>query len=414
MDILVLDPLNEGDDFEMLKLIKDIEVYCPEYAGVNDVLVIDRRVGRISKSIDIPPSSFIDVEVIDGKGKILTPGFIDAHVHLIGGGGEGGYTSRTPEAMLSQITRYGVTTVVGCLGTDGTTRHMSSLLAKARALDEEGITTYIYTGSYQIPTRVITDSPRNDIILIDKVIGIGEIAISDHRSSHPIKQDLLTLVSEARVGGILSGKAGILHLHIGDGKNKLKYLFEIIEDGEIPPAQMVPTHVNRNHDLFDQAIEYAAKGGVIDITSSICPVNDESEEIKASKAVKAILSKGIPDTQITISSDGFGSSPIFDSKGHLVKLGIGSLSSNHRELCDMVHKESIPLSTALKPLTSNVADLLKLDKFKGRIKEGLDADLLILDKDNLSIDTVIARGRVMVSEGKPVVFGTFENQDNGK
>jgi beta-aspartyl-dipeptidase (metallo-type) len=259
---------------------------------------------------------------------------------------------------------------------------------------------------------VITDNPRNDIILIDKVIGIGEIAISDHRSSHPVKQDLLILVSEARVGGILSGKAGILHLHVGDGKSKLKYLFEIIEEGEIPPTQMVPTHVNRNKDLFDQAIEYAMKGGVIDITSSIYPVQNENNEIKASEAVKVILSKGIPDTQITMSSDGFGSSPIFDSRGHLVKLGIGSLSSNHRELCDMVLKEDIPLSTALKPLTSNVADLLKLDKMKGRVKEGLDADLLMLNKGTLSIDTVIAKGRVMVSGGKPVVFGTFENQDS--
>ena len=392
----------------MLKIIKKAKVYCPDYLGVRDVLIAGDKIGKIAENIDPPPMEFMEAEVIDGSNKILTPGFIDAHVHLIGGGGEGGFTTRTPEVMLSKITRYGITTVVGCLGTDGTTRHMTSLLAKARALEDEGITTFIYTGSYQVPARTITDSPRNDIILIDKVIGIGEIAISDHRSSQPVKRDLLYLASEARLGGMLSGKAGVLHLHVGDGKRKLDYLFEIIDEGEIPPTQMVPTHINRNHELFLQSMDYAKRGGVVDITSSIYPLTENSPEIKGSKALKMMLKNGVPEENITMTSDGNGSAPIFDSSGKLIKLGIGSLSSNHKEFHDAVFEEGIPVETALKPLTSNVADILKLDKRKGRIKEGLDADLLLLDEKDLSIDTVIAKGKVMVSEGKITVYGTFE------
>ena len=71
----------------------------------------------------------------------------------IGGGGEGGFSTRTPEATLSDLTTAGVTTVVGTLGTDGIARDMNALLAKARGLEEEGITTYIYTGSYRLPLR---------------------------------------------------------------------------------------------------------------------------------------------------------------------------------------------------------------------------------------------------------------------
>ena len=71
------------------------------------------------------------------------PGFIDGHVHMTGGGGEGGYATRTPELSLSDAIRGGVTTIVGCLGTDGVTRSLAALLAKARALDEEGISTFI-------------------------------------------------------------------------------------------------------------------------------------------------------------------------------------------------------------------------------------------------------------------------------
>lgn len=395
----------------MLKIIKGIDVFSPEYLGTKDVLLIDSKIGKIADNITPPPLDFMEAEIIDGKNSILTPGFIDGHVHLIGGGGEGGYTTRTPEAMLSNITRYGITTVVGCLGTDGTTRQMASLLAKARALEQEGITTYIYTGSYEIPTRTITDNARNDIILIDKVIGIGEIAISDHRSAQPVKDDLARLAAEARVGGMLSGKAGVLHLHIGDGKRKLDYLIEIIKETEIPATQMVPTHINRNRELFLQSIEYAKLGGIVDITSSIYPILKNDPEIKGSLAFKTMLENGVPDTNITMSSDGNGSAPIFDERGRLVKLGIGSLSDNHKEFCDAVLKENIPIQTALKPLTSNVADVLKLSSHKGRIKEGLDADLIIMDKYNLSIQTVIAKGRIMVYHGKPIVYGTFENTD---
>lgn len=137
----------------MLTLIRNAKIYAPECLGVQDVLTADSRILKIGP--DIPEVREYDVQTIDGTGMLLFPGFIDSHVHILGGGGEGSYHTRTPEIMLTDITTGGVTTVVGCLGTDGTTRNMASLLAKARGLEEEGITTYIYTGSYQIPVRTL-------------------------------------------------------------------------------------------------------------------------------------------------------------------------------------------------------------------------------------------------------------------
>ena len=151
-------------------LIKNIHVYAPEDVGIKDVLV-DEKIIKIGDNL--PVIEEYDVEVIDGTGKILVPGFIDCHVHILGGGGEGGARTRTPEIMLSDITTAGVTTVVGCLGTDGTTRTMTNLLAKAKGLEEEGISTYVYTGSYQVPVKTITGSITDDIILFDKIIGFG-------------------------------------------------------------------------------------------------------------------------------------------------------------------------------------------------------------------------------------------------
>ena len=189
-------------------LIKNAHIYAPEDLGVKDVLVGGGEILRIADQLPAEPA--YEMTVLDGSGKILMPGLIDAHVHILGGGGEGGAKSRTPEIMLTDITLGGVTTVVGCLGTDGCTRTMTNLLAKARGLEEEGITTYVYTGSYQVPVRTLTGSIMDDVILLEKVVGTGEIAISDHRSSQPTKEEFARIVADTRVGGILSGKAGLV------------------------------------------------------------------------------------------------------------------------------------------------------------------------------------------------------------
>lgn len=386
-------------------LIKSALLYEPEYKGKMDILIEGDKISYISSNINIPDKDFPEMLVIDGEGLTAIPGIIDLHVHITGGGGEGGYPSRTPELALTKFTLNGITTCVGLLGTDGTTRSMQGLLAKARGLDMEGISTYIWTGSYEYPTRTITDSPRNDIVLIDKVIGIGEIALSDHRASHPSETDLIHLASEARVGGMLSGKCGILHIHIGDGKNGIKPLFNIVENSEIPLENLLPTHINRNRMLYEQAIEYAKNGGFVDITTGIKPEGDDA--VHPAEAYRYMLQLGISPYNITMSSDAGGSLPIFDEKGKLIKMGVGYPSTDMEILQNCV-EGGMPLETALIPFTSSPAALLKLGT-KGHIEESYDGDIVLLDK-KLKPHTVIARGKVLTKEYKPVVYGTFEDQ----
>lgn len=390
----------------MLKLIKNAAVYAPEYLGIQDVLIGDSRILKLAA--DIPAVDAYDVEVLDGKGKLLFPGFIDSHVHILGGGGEGSYHTRTPEIMLTDITLGGVTTVVGCLGTDGTTRSMASLLAKARGLEEEGITTYIYTGSYQIPVRTLTDNIVDDLILIDKVIGCGEIAISDHRSSQPTPEEFAHIVGDTRVGGILSGKAGLVNIHMGDGSRMLSYLRYVVEKTEIPPSNMLPTHINRSTRLLGDGIDYAKSlGGYVDLTTSSDPDYLEEDEVKASTGLRMMLEQGVPEDQITFSSDGQGSIPIFSRDGAFLGLGVGKVTSLYREVRDSILLEKVGITQALRPVTTNPASLLKLDN-KGQIAVGKDADLILVDENSLQIDTVIAKGQLMVQGGTAVKKGTFE------
>ena len=388
-------------------LLKNAHVIAPEDLGVKDILVAGEKIAMIGEGLSLP--AVYDCEVVDCEGNYVVPGFIDSHVHLIGGGGEGGYATRTPEIQLTDITTSGVTTVLGLLGTDGVTRHVASLLAKARGLEDEGITAYIYSGSYEIPTPTITGSVRNDIILIDKVIGTGEIAMCDHRSSQSPKEAYQQITAEARVGGMLSGKAGVVNMHLGDGEDGLKMLYEITKNGEIPKTQIIPTHVNRNKRLFKEAIEWAKQGGIMDVTSSVSPESGSSHSVKSSEAVKQALEAGVNIENITMSSDGNGSMPIFDEAGNNIGVGVASQISILNEFRDMVQKENIAITDAIKIITSNIAKFTKLYPRKGCLAKYSDADILVLDKD-LQLQHVWARGTHMVENGKPIVFGTFEKR----
>lgn len=390
----------------MITIIKNIKVYSPEYLGKKDVVIVSDKVEGIYDNINIP-SDFLSIEIIDGSEKILFPGFIDNHVHILGGGGEGGFKTRTPEMQLSTLVKAGVTTVIGCIGTDGICRNMRSLIAKAKGLEEEGITTYCYTGSYEIPVKTITDSIKGDMMMIDKIIGVGEVALSDHRSSQATYQDFVNTVASSRVGGLLSGKSGIVNVHLGNGARKLEYLSKLINETEIPPTQVLPTHINRNDKLFYEGEAYAKKGGFIDLTTSSDPNFLEPGEIRAGEGLAILLKNGVDIEHITFSSDANGSMPRFDEQGNLIGLGICSVSSLYREVKESIKGYKVPIEEAIKVITSNVANILKLDN-KGRIKEGRDADLVIVDEESLDIDMVIAKGKILVKDGEAIVKGTFE------
>ncbi len=385
-------------------LIKHADVYAPAHTGSTDILIGGGRILRLEPEIHAPKEYF---EVFEASGLIAVPGFIDGHVHMIGGGGEGGYATRTPELILSDAIRGGVTTIVGCLGTDGVTRSLEGLLAKARGLDTEGISTFIYTGYYAVPIRTLTGSIERDLLLIDKVVGVGEVALSDHRSTQPTFDELARIAAEARRGGILSGKAGVVNVHMGDGRRGLSMIRRVIDETEIPATQFLPTHINRNPWLFEEGIAHAKAGGLVDFTTSSVPAFFEEGEIKCSRALRRLLDAGVEPMQITFTSDGQGSLPSFDAQGRLQRLEVGRVTSLFAEVRDAVRDERVPLETALQVVTANPARILKLQG-KGSLAAGEDADVVLLRPDTLEIRGVIAKGRWLMKDGTLLAKGTFE------
>lgn len=384
-------------------LIRGGEVYSPDPLGVVDILMVNDKIVAIGPDLELPEWS--DGDRIDASGQLVFAGLVDQHVHFSGGGGEGGPQYRTPELSLTDLTECGLTTVVGILGTDGTTRSVQALLAKARALAFDGLNTRIYTGAYQVPTRTVTDNPRNDIILIDRIIGIGEIAISDHRGSHPSDRELAHLAGEARTGGLLAGKAGVLHLHVGSGDRLLSPVLEVLDIADVPIGTMVPTHLNRTRTLLEDSVRYGKRGGFLDITTSITPDAHNKVAVGPVEAVEVLRRAGIPLKQISFSTDAGGSAPVFDPAGHLVRMGIGGADSLWAGVRGLHRDLGMSWADAIRPATETPARILKLADV-GRIHVGARADLIVTDGDKLL--TVVAGGRVMVKEGRPVVFGMFE------
>ncbi|ABR30465.1 isoaspartyl dipeptidase [Thermosipho melanesiensis] len=358
----------------MIYTLKGGKVFSPDYLGEKDILIANDKIELLDDTIICPYG-----EIYDLTGKIVVPGFIDAHVHIAGGGGEGGFVTRTPEITFDEIVNSGITTIVGCLGTDDITRNLEGLYAKAKALELRGITSYIYTGSYSVPPVTFTGSIKKDLVLIDKVIGVGEIAISDHRSSQPSFEEIKKIVAKARVGGLISGKAGVVNFHVGSGSCKIEYLLNILKENEIPAKHMYPTHMGRSDELFSQGILFAKKGGFIDLTASIDMVK--------------YLEIGIYEniySNMTMTSDGQGSLPKFGEDGNLIELNVGSVSVLFETVRYAANK-GLNFEKLLKMITENPAKVLGL-KNKGRIKSGNDADIVILNED-MEIEGVIAKGK---------------------
>lgn len=390
----------------MFLLIKNVDLYNPHSAGRMDILICNNKIIKISQSIDFPTDKF-KTEIFDATDYIAVPGFVDQHVHFIGGGGEGGPVTRTPEVQLSALTTAGITTAVGLLGTDGITRSMEALLAKARALEIEGISTFIYSGCYDIPTQTLTGTVKTDIVLIDKIIGTGELAISDHRSSQPNYDDVKKIAAEARVGGILSGKCGIVHLHLGNGMDGIKILTELIRTTEIPIKQFMPSHINRIEHLIEQSMDYIKLGGNVDITSDFSKTKDSPTTYSIADTLKVYKENYIPIDRVCASSDSNGSSPEYDEEGNLIKISVGSPSPLYRDIKNAIENDIVSFEEGISIITENPAKALKLYPYKGALIENSDADLVLLDR-KLNIDTVIAKGRIMVKQGAAVVKGFFE------
>lgn len=372
-----------------ITLLRVGAIHAPEPLDATEILIAGGRIAALGRDLAVPDGW--PVEVVDARELTAVPAFIDQHAHVTGGGGEGGPGTRCPAMTAAAIAARGIGTVVGVLGTDCVSRSPADLLAAVRGLRADGVDAYMYTGAYRVPPPTLTGDIQRDLAWIPEVIGVGEIAISDHRSSQPRADEIERLVAEARVGGMLAGKRGICHFHVGDGRRGLEPLRRLLSETEIPPDQVIPTHVNRRHELLEEAADYAKMfGATVDVTAFDDSPGDA--ELSAFNAVRTLTERGVPARHITMSSDCNGSLPVFDDNGDYAGMRV----AGNAELVDawrlLVEREVLPLEQALGLVSGNVARVLGLHRRKGRLAPGVDADITLLD-GALRPRAVLVQGR---------------------
>jgi len=370
----------------MVKIIKNAEVYSPEYLGRKDILIGGEKILAVEDNIDINLKS---ADQIDAQGKIVTSGLIDQHIHLTGAGGKHAFSSMTPEISISELIQCGTTTVMGMLGTDGVTRSLQGLYAKVKGLEQEGISAYMLTGYFGIPTTTMLGSVLEDIVFIDKVIGC-KTAISDARASFPTENELLKVLREVHVGGLTSGKGGILHVHLGALESRMDILLNLVKKHHFPIRHISPTHVGRTKPLFEQAIEFAKLGGMIDISTG------GTKYDLPFKQVLYALEKGVSINNITLSSDGNAGMAKTDENGNIVYLYKAPVDLNLKQVISLIQEAGMAISDAFKLITTNPARNLSLSQ-KGKVMTGFDADLCFFDKQ-FNLTDVISRGNIMMKD----------------
>jgi beta-aspartyl-dipeptidase (metallo-type) len=387
-----------------LLLIRNAQLYAPQPLGLRNLLIGGGRILWIGEeALDLPVPLRAVSRVIDAAGRATIPGLIDGHVHVTGGGGEAGFRTRVPAVPLSRFTTAGITTVVGLLGTDDVARGPAELLATIYGLREQGLNAYGYAGGYHVPPATLTGSVRGDLVFVEALIGIGEVAISDHRSSQPTLDELLRIASECHVAGVMTGKAGILHLHLGDGTRGLELVREALRTSELPARVFNPTHVNRRRALFAEAIELARQGSTVDITAF--PIEEGDDAYPAAEALERYFASGAPADRVTVSSDAGGCLPCFDAEGRVTHMDVGSSGALLETLREALARR-LSLEAVLPAFTTNPAKLLRLTH-KGNLAAGSDADLVVLDESHRA-DTVVVRGEIHVIDRTCIRRGTFE------
>jgi beta-aspartyl-dipeptidase (metallo-type) len=383
-------------------LLKGGHVFDPEDRGIADVLILDDRIAAVGR--DLPaPTGIGEGEIVSVADRIVLPGLIDGHIHVMGASGLGGPLTRSPDLQIERIAGVGVTTVVSPLGADCLSRSIPCLLARAAALECEGISAYCCTGGWKLPVPTLTGDPQADIAYVDRVVGI-KVAISEPLAPLYGMDELCRLAHAAFTGGRLAGKRAVLHAHVGDHPEGLMPLREVQRRTGVPHDRLLAIHVNRNPGLWKQAMEYARDGGSIDLTAMQRPETGHPSAIRPAEGIREALAAGVPAPRITLSTDSGVPYPRLDATGQAVGLymaGPESILVTVRELVD----GGMSWGQAVAFAGQHVADLLGLRR-KGRIAAGRDGDLLVLTPAG-DVDRVYARGRLLVDRGTPMVLGAF-------
>ena len=382
-----------------------------------------------------------DPPAIDCRGLAVLPGLVDLSLYVSGDcTAEGGYLDRTPEASLADLLHAGVTTFVGVLGRDTVSRSPKALLAKVRGLNKAGgLTGLVCTGAadgFWPPPSLTGNGASNDLALVNEVVASGTFAVSD--PGHPAGSDtppadLARACGDCFAASALSGKPGLVYCRVGSGPTGLDPLRDLMtlhfpggaESGRalsiLPTMPPGLVHDGDDDALFEDCSAWLSDGGrvclsagtSIGATVAAClrlhRAGVRGSTHRAPGSSSCSEGRPWPANCVCVASDAFavlssGTSGNTSSSSDLSPetrppLRYGRPNALLEVVRRLVLEHNLALDVAVAFASSHPAAALRMEKRKGLLKSGADADLLLVDAQSLELVAVIANGRLVKAPG---------------
>lgn len=361
-------------------LIKNAKVYTMADAGVLEsvsILVEEGKIKEIGKSLITP----LDAEIIDAEGKLVFPGFIDAHCHLgmwedsLGFEGEDGNESTNP-----------VTPELRALDA------INPMDINFEEALEGGVTT-VCTGpgsanviSGQFVTIKTHGNRVDDMIIMEPAAMKSSFGENPKRTYHEREESPSTRMAIASIFRETFLRA----------KDYMEKLEESIEDPDKKPEfdmQMealqpvisgeltIKAHAHRADDIFT-AIRLAKEFN-LKMTLEHCTEGHLIADAIAAENMAAIVGPNFTTrSKIELKNLSYESPGILQKAG--VKVAIMTdhpvIPIQHLPFCAaLAVKAGMDEMEALKAITINPAEILEIADKVGSIEINKDADIVIMD-----------------------------------
>ncbi len=439
-------------------LIRNTRIFTGDGKVIENgsVFVHDGKIAEIYES-GAPDPEQIKAEVVEGAGKTLLPGLIDAHVHLAASGGAGGAGNEGDfQAAMARSTAALLYSGVTAARSVGDGLDASLKLRKAIASGARlGATLFVcgpmFTAEGGHGTEfvehlpaAIKDSVKAQLVRTPKT---PEEARKQVRELKAAGVDGIKAILEAGWGdGMLFDRLDLLlvravaeearvqHLplatHTGDAR-------DVADAVEIGSASV--EHGSWRDEIPDNLLERMAQGGVyLDPTIGVGEAyalyfSGKADGLGNSLVQQAVQGQVLKNTREFVGS-GKSVNParaeqfqhaVEQARANLLRawkagvpLVMGTDSGNplvfhgpsmHHELQLWV-QAGIPIPVALQAATLNAAKLMGAEKRIGAIRKGMDADLLMVDGNPLQEIGATERISLVVLKGERIRRSTLFDQ----
>lgn len=371
-----------------MKAIKNIKLVTAEGIKEDQAVVYDQRIREIIPEEQLPAGG----TVIDGGGAYLSAGFIDLHIHGCAGYDTMDEDDRALQAMAGHLVATGVTGFLPTTMTMDRARIERALDRIAAAMTKApGQGAQVLGGNLEGPFLSRENKGAHDECYLSG---------PDFEWLQPYLGVIRVLTVAPEIDGALDFIRRLTEAGVAVALGHTKATYEEASKGIAAGAShithlfnaMTPLH-HRQPGVVGAALLHAVTCEVIADNIHIVP------------EVQKLLAKIKPAAELVLVTDAMRACLLADGTydlGGLVvrvkqgqaRLEDGTLAGStlvmNTALRNFHRNTGLPLATVVQMATLNPARILRLQNRKGRIAPGLDADLVLWDKEFNVLMTIVA------------------------